>query len=267
VKRSTFALLTLLVSVLTWDAGAATPAPSAKAPAPAGGWLRAAPKPPGAASSSGAPWGKVLAIAVVAGLGGWALYTKRRRGGVAALKGVTGLRVLESARLGPKAALITAQVGRRVILLGVTDQNISKLGWLTADLESEAESHSETALDSLPPFADEPGIRSATSDEPELAAPKPGNRTAQTRKARTSDGTFASRLRSALGAKPGAPSDDALAASAELTRDVVDLRRGRKRARPQPKAEPLAPLPAEDAMIDVEAQAAGLIRRLKGKNQ
>jgi flagellar biogenesis protein FliO len=268
VKRSTFALLTLLVSVLTWDARAATPAPSAKGPAPAGGWLRPAPKPPGAASSSGAPWGKVLAIGLVAGLGGWALYTKKRRRGVPALKGVTGLRVLESARLGPKAALITAQVGRRVILLGVTDQNISKLGWLTADLESEAESHSESALDSLPPFADEPGARSAlTSDEPEPAAARAASPTAQPRKARPSDGTFASRLRSALGAKPGAPSDDALAASAELTRDVVDLRRGRKRARPQPKPEPLAPLPAEEAMIDVEAQAAGLIRRLKGKSQ
>jgi hypothetical protein len=155
-----------------------------------------------------------------------------------------------------------------VILLGVTDQNISKLGWLTAELESEAESHSESALDSLPPFADEPGVRSpSVGDEPELPAPKPANPAAQARKARPSDGTFASRLRSALGAKPGAPSDDALAVSAELTRDVVDLRRDRKRARPQPKPEPLSPLPAEDAMIDVEAQAAGLIRRLKGKNQ
>jgi flagellar biogenesis protein FliO len=267
VKRSTFALLTLLVSVLTWDAGAATPAPSAKGPAPAGGWLRPAPKPASTAATS-APWGKVLAIGLVAGLGGWALYTKRRRRGVASLKRATGLRVLESARLGPRAALITAQVGRRVILLGVTDQNISKLGWLTADLESEAESHSESALDSLPPFADEPGRHSGpASDEPEPAAAKAVNPTAHARKARPSDGTFASRLRSALGAKPGAPSDDALAASAELTRDVVDLRRGRKRARPQPKAEAVTPLPAEEAMIDVEAQAAGLIRRLKGKNQ
>jgi hypothetical protein len=53
--------------------------------------------------------------------------------------------------------------------------------------------------------------------------------------------------------------------SAELTRDVVDLRRGRKRQKPVvAKVEPARP---EDAMIDVEAQAAGLIRRLKGKNE
>ena len=258
MKRATFVLLTLLVSVLTWDVSAATPAASAKPPAPNAGWLRATAQAqaPAAASSSGSTVTKLLALALVGGLGGWALWARKRRRGVAALKGTPGLRVLESARLGPKAALVTAQVGRRVILLGVTDQSISKLGWLSAELDSEAEE-----MDSLPPFA-----TGAVSDEAlSSAPPAQGSPPAPTqRKSRTSDDSFASRLRNALGAKPGTSSDDALAASAELTRDVVDLRRGRKRARHEPAP---APVRAEEAMIDVEAQAAGLIRRLKGKTQ
>lgn len=265
--RSTFALLTLLVSVLTWDASAAAPAPSAKAPAP--GYLRAAPKAQSAAPASpGSTIPKVLALVLVVGLGGFALYAKmRRRAGVGLKKRSSTLRVLDTARLGPKAALVTAQVGQRVILLGVTDQNIAKLGWLTPELESEAEAHSEALPDSMPPAAGDLPVRDGVldSDEPTAAEAPLVAPAVQVRKVRPSDGSFASRLRSALGAKPGAPSDDALAVSAELTRDVVDLRRGRQRARAQ--ASRREPVRTEEAMIDVEAQAAGLIRRLKDKNQ
>jgi LPXTG-motif cell wall-anchored protein len=262
----TFALLTLLVSVLTWDASAATPAPSAKPPAAGGGWLRAAPKADSPAPSTGSSVTKFVALALVTGLGAWALYAKKRRRGLLAAKGTSGLRVLESARLGPRAALVTAQVGERVILLGVTDQNISKLGWLTPELGSEAEAMAEHDRDSIAPFA-QPAVSDEVPGEPspDPVVVRATPATAQPRKARPSDGSFASRLRSALGAKPGSPGDDALAVSAELTRDVVDLRRGRKRQKPvAAKAEPARP---EDAMIDVEAQAAGLIRRLKGKNE
>jgi hypothetical protein len=90
-------------------------------------------------------------------------------------------------------------------------------------------------------------------------------------KARPSDGSFASRLRSALGTTAPATTDDALATSAQLTRDVVDVGRSRRRARTPNKDAARsgagAGSGADEAMIDVEAQAAGLIRRLKGKNQ
>jgi flagellar biogenesis protein FliO len=179
---------------------------------------------------------------------------RKRRRGLGALKASSGLRVLESTRLGPKAALVTAAVGRRVILLGVTDQTISKLGWLPADDDDTDAAPADTSLAlALPAASREP------EREPSRQAATVESKTK--RGARPSDGTFAAKLRTALGASPtSSKSDDALAASAQLTRDVVDLRRTKRRA---PAAEPRE----DDAMIDVEAQAAGLIRRLKGKNQ
>ena len=250
MKRTTIALLTLFVSSLTWDAAAAaTPAPSAKTPAdaPTPAWLRAsAPSAAKAAPPASFSLSKLLAVVLVGGLGGYALYARKRRKAPSALQATSGLRVLESTRLGPKASLITAQVGRRVILLGVTDQSISRLGWLPSDANDEA---LETAEDAAiaPKAAAAAATRLMGAEEP-----KP-------KRARPSDGTFAARLRGALGGKAVSPaSDDALAVSAQLKRDVVDLRGSRKRARP-------AVADNDDAMIDVEAQAAGLIKRLKGK--
>lgn len=271
MKRATVALLTLLVSVLTWDASAATgPAPSANSPAPSPTWLRpatpskAAPAP-AAPSASGFSFGKYAALLLVVGLGGYALYAKRKKAAQNPLKGSGGLRVIESARLGPKAALVTAVVGRRVILLGVTEQSVSKLGWLSPSGESPEEEDSDGEL--------EPALEERSEAEPEMpvvapARPVLAREAAPRAKVRPSDGSFASRLRSALGTTAPATTDDALATSAQLTRDVVDVGRGRRRARPanQDAARPAA-VRSDEAMIDVEAQAAGLIRRLKGKNQ
>ncbi len=201
------------------------------------------------------------------GLGGYALYAKKKRAAQNPLKGSGGLRVIESARLGPKAALVTAVVGRRVILLGVTEQSVSKLGWLTPAAPGESDDEEEDAAGD-----DEPATEFDDASEPPSAAPV---RPAVARnepprgKARPSDGSFASRLRSALGTTAPATADDALATSAQLTRDVVDVGRSRRRARTPNKDKDAARSGsgADEAMIDVEAQAAGLIRRLKGKNQ
>lgn len=265
MKRTTLALLTLFVSLLTWNATAAAPAPNPAAPAPKPAYVRpAAPPPPAAAPSSSSVLPKLLAVLLVGGLGGWAVYARKKRRGLGALKGGSGLRVLETARLGPKAALVTAQVGHRVILLGVTDQSISKLGWLSSATDADAElgaalDSNDAEIDSAPPPA-----RNGFSREPLFAPARAATPAPAAEKRRPSDGSFSAKLRSALGASATAPSDDALAVSAQLTRDVVDLRGSRKRAAKRPVAE--APR-VDDAMIDVEAQAAGLIRRLKGKNQ
>jgi flagellar biogenesis protein FliO len=210
----------------------------------------AAPSGAKAAPASSFSLGKLLAVALVGGLGGYALYTRKKRKGIAALQPASGLRVLESTRLGPKASLVTAQVGRRVILLGVTDGNISKLGWLPNEAaEAEAEASIDAVMPASRVAATPSPARLMGAEEPKPKRPRP------------SDGTFAARLRGALGGKAVSPaSDDALAVSSQLTRDVVDLRGSRKRAR-------AAVSSADDAMIDVEAQAAGLIKRLKGKQQ
>jgi len=294
VKRTTVALLTLLVSVLTWDASAAAgPAPSAISPAPAltppavaeppaeaaptppaaapappapsAPWLRpAAPAkanqaPAAAPTGSGFSFGKFAALLLVVGLGGYALYTKKKRAAQNPLKGSGGLRVVESARLGPKASLVTAVVGRRVILLGVTDQSVTKLGWLSPGAEEEGD-------DALADGDDELGSERASSALPAAVPARPvlAREAAPRAKTRPSDGSFASKLRSALGTTAPSTTDDALATSAQLTRDVVDVGRGRRRARPTTTKTREQ---ADEAMIDVEAQAAGLIRRLKGKSQ
>jgi flagellar biogenesis protein FliO len=276
VKRATVVLLTLLVSVLTWDASAATgPTPSASSPAPSPPWLRpaapskAATQTPAAPSSSGFSFGKYAALLLVVGLGGYALYAKKKRAAQNPLKGSGGLRVIESARLGPKAALVTAVVGRRVILLGVTEQSVSKLGWLTPAPPGESDDAEEDAASD-----DEPAAELDQASEPPSAAPVrpvPARNEPPRGKTRPSDGSFASRLRSALGTTAPATTDDALATSAQLTRDVVDVGRSRRRARTPNKDAARsgagAGSGADEAMIDVEAQAAGLIRRLKGKNQ
>ncbi len=269
MKRATAVLLTLLVSVLTWDASAAAgPAPSANSPAPSPTWLRpAAPSKaapaPAAPSAPGFSFGKYAALLLVVGLGGYALYAKRKKAAQNPLKGSGGLRVIESARLGPKAALVTAVVGRRVILLGVTEQSVSKLGWLSPSGESPDE---EEDLDGDV----EPALeRDEPSEMPVVAPARPvlAREEAPRAKVRPSDGSFASRLRSALGTTAPATADDALATSAQLTRDVVDVGRGRRRARSANQEAARPAVRSDEAMIDVEAQAAGLIRRLKGKNQ
>lgn len=260
MKRTTIALLTLFVSALTWDALAtAPPAGSAKPPAAAAApaspaWLRSsAPSGAKGAPPSSFSFSKLLAVALVGGLGGYAVYARKRRKGLKALPASSGLRVLESTRLGPKSMLVTASVGRRVILLGVTEQSISRLGWLPADGDTDADADADAEhgveVDALLP------VKTAALTPPRLMGaeePKP-------KRPRPSDGTFAARLRGALGGPAvSASSDDALASSAQLTRDVVDLRSSRKRARARSAND-------DGAMIDVEAQAAGLIKRLKGK--
>ncbi|HLV68175.1 MAG TPA: flagellar biosynthetic protein FliO, partial [Polyangiaceae bacterium] len=130
---------------------AAAAKPAAPPPAPASSarpdWLRAKSTP--SADEEPAPSGwtasRVMALLLVAGLGGFALFQRRRRRAAAPIPGASGLRVLESARLGPKAYLVTAAVGRRVLVLGVTDQSVSRLAVLRGNAATEAETAREAS--------------------------------------------------------------------------------------------------------------------------
>jgi flagellar biogenesis protein FliO len=73
------------------------------------------------------------AIALLVALGGAALWLRKRRATLGPLpEAEARLTVLASSRVGPKAFAVTAKVGGRVMLLGVTDHNVSHLAWLDA---------------------------------------------------------------------------------------------------------------------------------------
>ena len=107
------------------------------------GWLaeRSAEEParvaPGPSSHN--PLLSLLALLLVAGLGGGALWLQRRKAKAVAPGGVESrLNLLSSTRIGPKAFAVSAEVNGRVILLGVTDQQVTNLGWLDPpELENE----------------------------------------------------------------------------------------------------------------------------------
>jgi len=90
-------------------------------------------------ASSRNPLFSLLALLLVASLGGGALWLQRRKAKAATPAGIESrLTLLSSTRIGPKAFAVSAEVNGRVILLGVTDQQVTNLGWLDPpELEHE----------------------------------------------------------------------------------------------------------------------------------
>jgi flagellar biogenesis protein FliO len=74
--------------------------------------------------------GSALAIALAVGLGLVALVARRRRPLPPVPESATRIRVLSTARIGPKANAVVAEIGGRVLLLGVTDTNVARLAVL-----------------------------------------------------------------------------------------------------------------------------------------
>src|SRR5688572_24389708 len=94
--------------------------------------------------------GIVISTVVLLGLGGAALWLRQRRGKSSPLPDAEArLKVLATSRVGPKAYAVTASAGGRVMLLGVTDQQVSHLCWLDAPPPPPAEPAAEPK-DELP---------------------------------------------------------------------------------------------------------------------
>jgi flagellar biogenesis protein FliO len=110
------------------------------------------PPPAAAPESSSTSMGLTLgAVVILLGLASAAIYMRFKRQTTLPLSpSESRLTVLSSSRVGPKAFAVTAHVGGRVLLLGVTDQNVTNLGWLD------------------PPEAEPPAsTRDRDNDEPE----------------------------------------------------------------------------------------------------
>lgn len=271
------AVLALAVTALTASpvlAQVADDAPDASADTPS--WLsqRGAHEERGARveAAQGPSLGRsLLLLVVVGGLGGAALYMRKRRGlgfgNTEASMVPSTIRVLSSTRLTPKAHAVIAHVGGRTILLGVTDSNVRRLAW----------------LDEAPAAVKEPEIQ-ATSDTPRNFEGRPvkpllhGESLVPARAALVA-ARFNDVLKARLSAesevvpakKPAAP---AAAADelAEMTQDVYSSSRSFRQRKTEAgkravevRRELVTSAPAAGAPASYEGQIAGLTARLQGK--
>lgn len=68
-----------------------------------------------------------LAVLLLGGLAGAALWTKRRRARPSSLSPTLGLEVVSKTTLGPRSHLALVRIGSEAVLLGVTEQTITLL--------------------------------------------------------------------------------------------------------------------------------------------
>lgn len=215
-------------------------APSADNGAPASGsppstgsdaprsWLsqsgREGPKlAPAAGGGSGLTFG-ALSLLIALGAGAVVLHMKRKKQ-LPIPSSDARVNVLSSSRIGPKAFAVTAHVGGRVMLLGVTDHTVTHLGWLDAP-ENEAEAVEDEAAE-----ADEPG-------RDELPADYPGSAL------RASERVRSHRV------APAAPmSSTQLATARDLKRFQEVLRGVASRPAPLRRNEPASEVPSAAATL------------------
>jgi len=172
-------------------------------------------------------------------LGGGALYMRfAKRRGIAAVS--RRLEVLDTARVGPKAHVVVISVGGRQLLLGVTEQSVQRLGWMSGESKVDAK------------------VDIKVKDAPEARAAAP---------ARAPDGPFAHILRAFTQGKEttDGDSDVALKIAAE-TKDTFERRSlptdiARRELGPGPEIKIIV---SGDAS-DVEEQVSGLRKRRSGK--
>jgi flagellar biogenesis protein FliO len=115
-----------------------TTATDRTAPTTARSWLARSSSAPvvesAAQAASGNSTGFTLgAVLIVLALGAAAVVLRfKKQKQLPLAPSESRLTVLSSSRVGPKAYAVTAHVNGRVLLLGVTDHNVSNLGWLDA---------------------------------------------------------------------------------------------------------------------------------------
>lgn len=227
---------------------------------PERGWLRTATKntPPPSPSAS-ASFGKWAALVLLLGLGGFAVYKRRGLTRKPKLAGVSSMRIVSMTRLSAKAQVVALEVQGRTLLLGATDTQITRLGWLDEEAEQ-----GDFATDDGDP--DNPKDRFEVHSPPtHTAARKPPNFAIDRAKMSPSKPSrFRELLADAIGLGPKgnsvksrvepAPVDELVAAAEDryVGREPQRIQTQRMRRESTQTA----------ALINVEGQAKGLVARL-----
>jgi flagellar biogenesis protein FliO len=287
----TVGLLALVVSALTPESVlAATPDARREFSEKAGvqrSWLRestsatTADRNKGAAGRRPISFGAIAAGLVLAALVSGAFFQRWHRRRTVRATRLSRIHVVSATRVGPKAQLVMASVGQRLLLLGVTDSQVTKLEWLDELPDAPAWEDAE-AVPKMPGRG--VGLEEAASTS--------AHRTAKAQSPRnTPHGHFLNVLFDAMGNKSNPASDESANAAVELakqTRDFVsrtmedpETTRGTDRLASRPgkgterlllgravRSDPIA-LAQSSApeSIRVEGQAAGLVARLARSQQ
>ena len=171
-------------------------------------WLSQRGQPPlGNDRAGGSPSGAraLLGLVAMAALAGGVMFWRKKRDrAVKTEQAGLMLEVLASTRLGPKAQAVVARVGKKVVLLGVTEHSVQKLAWL-----------------------DGRKLTAPAAALPEPAAPV---------EPRPQAPGFAQVIRDGLGRTPPARPADAAVVLAEETRDVYVPSAERRPARIETQA-------------------------------
>jgi flagellar biogenesis protein FliO len=259
-----------LVSLLTVLPATAEPLdkPDASADPPA--WLSQRGKARaelGTREEGPSTWRSLLLVVLVGGLGGAAVYMKKRRQAPKAVQLPANLRVVASTRLTAKAQAIVAQVGGRTILLGVTDTSVRRLAWLDENPALATETEPE-ARESAPVPSDVPlnfegrPIRALRSDRVAVTpAAKAAERFSEVLSARLAEDTTPAARRERNTPSPAET-------IAQLTEDVYRPSRKSSRKSSLRRSSPIATEPEPSAAngnpAAYEGQIAGLSARLRG---
>lgn len=183
----------------------------------------------------------VLALVLLGGLAGAAVVMKLKRGAPAPWLPPAPVRVLSTTRLSPKASLVTADVHGRVLLLGVTEETVTELGWLDSAAEPSAANDDAES-------AEEHRGASAVNAEPARGFGQVLGTVFRAGERKAKDVEFR-----------GNPNVAALIAARE-TRDVVSTNYTRAAAGAERRSSPSLRA-AEPEAARVETQVAGLARR------
>ncbi len=206
-------------------------------------WLRSDSKTQTAragVASSGALTKSLIVLALLAGAGYFVWHRSRRTQQVVPAKQVH-VRVLSGTAIGPKARAVVAEVGGRVILLGVTEHSVRRLAWLDCEPESLSE-----------PDETHPRNRMGSEQQTQTPADRITARSdSSTPVLRSSK--FSDVLRDAVGLGSRQVAEPVVAL-AENTRDRVVLKCKAPRAQ--------QPTDHSNDFMNVEGQAAGLVARL-----
>jgi flagellar biogenesis protein FliO len=207
-------------------------------------WLKSERQTPPATAgrtSVGGTLARSVLILAVLSCGGYLLWRRTQRTKEAQPQKHTHIRVLSGTQIGPKARAVVADVGGRLILLGVTEHSVRRLAWLESATEDTAE-----------PEKSRSGVRSEGDTLATRATTNAARDNRETTVRRQSPSRFSEVLRDAVGMKSKRDQEPALVL-ANSTRDHVAINRAAEQAL------------QEAQYVDVEGQAAGLVARLNRK--